>query len=366
MIGYSKQIRKVRRTLRAIALLATAVTMGFVGSAADKLMAAEADSRVLLLRNGHVVSGQIRYEGDYYRVTLAAGEVRVRAAEVDQLCLNLVDAFEVKHAAIAANDLLSLMRLAEWCTENGLVDQATALVEVGERMDPTHARVHLARRNLARGRDLAGDSLVIPELTPILKSDRADLDSLTRSMPEGTVETFRKTVQPMLLVGCAAAKCHGTAATNDFRLIRSRPGHVLSRRGTQRNLQAVLRWVDRERTDTSRVLMLALDGHGDAKVPAFENEESSRYRHLADWVSSVVSRPTNAELLPPIAQASQTVPRGGTLVALQALQRPHDWGGDAPTKTARRPGGQLPEAQVRDAWDPEIFNRQHHDQDESR
>lgn len=322
-------------------------------------------SRVLLLRNGQMLSGQISYAGANYHVLLPTGEIRIRASEVEYVCQDIQEALVRKYEAIEPGDLAGYLRLTDWCIEHELFVEADRLLVSIENLAPPSARtrVKLTRRNL----EMAQNPVSSAPPVPTLDSQPADgavegaiddaeaLDRLTRNMPEGTVETYRRTVQPILMAGCAAARCHGNAASNEFRLIRPTHGHIISRRATQRNLQAILRWIDLENVSESPLLSAASRPHGAAKEPVLGEGESVRLEHLSKWVSSLASQTvdTTVKADPPDhiedqpAALSQSIERSSARVPAKSSDFP-------------RSPGTRETAEYLDPWDPAIFNRRYH------
>ena len=350
----------LRSALRSIVTTMVLAVLAILVFAADFAAAETPDTKVLLLRNGQVLSGQISYEGDHYRVTFPTGEIRVRRTEVEHLCRDLVDAFETKRRKIEAQDVTGQMRLADWCIRVELLSQADALISAAEQVVPQSSRVRLSRRNLQLARNPAR---AVPEVPALEKSpgySRSELESMTRSMPDGTVETFRKTIQPMLLAGCAAARCHGVAATNDFRLIRPVRGHVLSRRATQRNLQAILRWIhsgpvvddEADVQGETSILSQMTKSHGTSKESVSFAADSQQVRKVAEWMAAL-GKPNVGQ--PPIQFGEQ---RAALSQALEPDER-----GRRGLRSERSPRSTSsgPSPDIKDAWDPAIFNRRHHD-----
>lgn len=349
------------RTLAAVVVLAVAcfATLSVSQLAAEEGFSSPSNSRVLLLRNGQAIVGQVSYEGEYYRVVLPTGEIRIRAAEVEHLCRDLQDAYRVKWAAISPNDVDAQMRLADWCVEYKMFEQAEALIVVAEQASPEMARVRIARRNLQLALNPQRSPPSVPAMRVAPLSNRGDLDALTKSMPHGTVETFRKTIQPMLVAGCAAARCHGTVATNEFRLIRPVRGHILSRRATQRNLQAVLTWLNSDKASQGAagetpILTRMMTAHGGEAKSVALSVDSPQYQVMVNWVADV-TRPAVSPL--PTSSGQRGAALSQTLESADgrqvgAVPRPTSAAND---EDKSRASGQ------EDAWDPGIFNDRHHE-----
>ena len=105
-----------------------------------------AGEQLVVLRNGEVLRGQVSHQGDRYQVTLANGELRVRAADVELICADLNDAYRVKRSRIAPDRVDDHLDLAEWCLRQGLPGNAAReLSGRGWLLDPHNRRIELRR-----------------------------------------------------------------------------------------------------------------------------------------------------------------------------------------------------------------------------
>ncbi len=358
-------------------LAAAALTVALVTGIAVAVEGVEPDHTWhLLLRNGQVLSGQVSYEGDFYRVALPTGEIRVRRGEVQDLCRSFPEVYQRKLATVSADDFLGQLRLADWCLRNELLSEAEGLIAQAARLAPDHARVRVAQRSLELARNPQGQAPSVPKIGSPQSDvrsvgspapyDQSELDRLTRNMPEGTMEAFRNTIQPMLVSGCAAAKCHGSAATSEFRLIRPLRGHLLSRRATQRNLQAVLGYLgpaDGEDSE-SQILAAATRAHGGRDDPAFRSPDAVPVKQLVAWIVAVTEPAANR------APSRVSTPRVTLSQAVDHDDRERFYsreknGSDGTANSEGQGPGESGQ-QVRDAWDPEEFNRRYHGEDDRR
>ena len=175
------------------------------------------------------------------------------------------------------------------------------------------------------------------------------------------------------------------------------------RRLTQRNLQAVLEYVDYNAPASSRLLTVVSGPHGPVRAGTFTDRQAGQYKRLADWVNLVTRQPLGAEppatigfnsgAKPAAADAEESAaPRTLTPAALRARQlarssregkggavrqasaaepdnlpaRRQEHSAGPPAKDAS--GSHLPPkrgsaaataAAEADPFDPELFNRQY-------
>ncbi len=135
------------------------------------------------------------------------------------------------------------------------------------------------------------------------------LDTLVRGLPNGAVQSFANTIQPLMLNYCAKGGCHGPRGGGALRLERIAPNRLTGRNPTQRNLAAALALVDRDKPEASKLLSAPIRPHGSLKSPVFSGREQVQYRQLVEWVYLVagareaVAEPTLAERSAPLLQA---------------------------------------------------------------
>jgi len=385
--------------LAAIALLAAVAGLVSWGLAQGPVRPAVTSTGVILLRNGQVLCGEITPNGDRYDVSVGGGRISVKATDVDLCCSSLEGVYQQKRARLTLPDARDYLDLARWCQQHGLWERAREELRRAETIEPKHPLIPLLRRSLELSEsrpvaDVAGGAVG----TASFNSD--ELDRLVREMPAGTVEWFSQTIQPLLVNRCAAAACHGPGATTQFSLLRPSPGRPPSRRLTQRNLSAVLDWVDRQDAAASRILTAPIRPHGTLEKAVFTEHDAAQYRQLVDWVQRVAGQglPSNAAAvavhledahpdpgqsspqsrpaapLVPVAEEPGTSPASARSWAEELEGLNLDLGSPQPPETGLyqadlpppgliepqpnvRRGGALPQFVPRDPFDPEIFNR---------
>jgi hypothetical protein len=345
---------------------------------------ADSPTSVLLLNNGEVLEGQITRVGDRYHVVLPSGEIRVKAGDVHLQCANVEEIYRHKRAVMHLGRAEEHLELAAWCHRYGLLDQAARELADATAADPRHPRIALIRRRieLALHPPEPSTGPVVPVSRPV--PSHVDLDRLVRDMPPGTVETFARTIQPLLVHSCASAECHGPRSDNPLRLLRIPLGQPPSRRLTQRNLYNTLQCLDHERPDASPLLTVPIHPHATAKEAVFTGRQLEQYRQLVQWVRQVAARDIGAGTPAPDPGEPQPLEHLPTMpvpLATQGTAQPAPGGsrlGQAQTAPARsvfdralpdrrdplRPGpgvqrgAKLPLYRPVDPFDPEVFNRQ--------
>ncbi|MHC4874893.1 MAG: tetratricopeptide repeat protein [Planctomycetota bacterium] len=263
------------KTLMLPVTFAAALTAVLPGSpASDQVPSGQ---RVLLLRTGRMLEGQVRRISTGWLVTQRNGhvvipfdQVRFDAEDVEEVYQRL--RLEVKEPTAGTH-----LKLADWCFSQKMLSEATAELRDALKLDPSNetARVmlHRVEQELRRQTQPAETTAGTPSATTgVLRIGAApssesppEARSLSGLSPQ-TADDFVTRIQPLLANKCGNARCHGTAAKNDFRL-----EHVPSRSGSyrlrvERNLAATLKFVDPGMPLGSRLLMPIGRSHGGRPV----------------------------------------------------------------------------------------------------
>ena len=248
------------------------------------------DTGILLLRNGQIIAGQIQRNGDYYLVIQPDQETQVRAADVEFSCRDLREGYRQKKAAMQINDVEQHLQLSLWCERHGLLDCATDELNAVEALDRDHPMISVLRRRLKLEMHQQKTTRRPTESGPPPPSDE-QLDSMTRAMPPGTVESFVEVVQPILLNHCPGAVGFALPDHKHLQLMRPPLGERPSRRITQRNLYAVLQCIDCNNPGESPLLKASVGSGAAAAVGSFPGKFSSQYHELVQWIYLVAQKP---------------------------------------------------------------------------
>jgi hypothetical protein len=247
----------------------------------------EPSEGLLILRNGQIISGRITNLGEYYSVVLPEGELRLRRSEVEFACRDLADAYQRKRSLIARDNTLEHLQLAQWCVRHGLLEEAAAEIAAARRLEPNHPLIAAVERRL---------EAALQPAPPPVRQESTDtevtveqLERMMRELPPGSVETFTRLVQPLLMNSCAAGGCHGPQAEK-FPLLRVPSGKPVTRRITQRNIYQALKYVDARKPEASPLLTVPLQPHGNASAPIFTDRNAAQHERLVQWVMEVTGR----------------------------------------------------------------------------
>jgi hypothetical protein len=329
-----------------------------------------------VLKNGQVLEGAITRAGDYYVVSQGEGsELKLNANDVELCCASLLEAYEFKANRVSSFSSKSRLDLAKWCLRQGLIEQCTAQLAAAQNIDPTNPQVAELQTRI----NLMQETPQPIPASPAPGIAAAEMENALKGLPRGSAEKFAAVIQPILLNRCGANQCHGPNAKSEFRLLRPPPGQIVSRRFTQRNLYASLKYLDRANPENSPLLLLPQQRHGSSVAAVFDKHSSNQLVELLVWakltagVSFVPQPPGNPTTNPAtIAPVNSTLSQPTTKSASAAPPSPEQSGQPVPTPIStrvmrppledqpmRRPKSAPAQPEFRDRYDPEIFNRRY-------
>jgi hypothetical protein len=334
---------------------------------------------ILVLANERTVEGDIERIAGRYRIRRPVGETWIDGRQVLRLCAGPAEVYAFLGARLKAGDLDGRVRLAEWCLEHGLKQQALAEAKAVVAANKNH----LDGRGLLKKLELDGVSPAPLASAPTLPAPppSPDLDLTAEALNQ-----FGTRVQPILMNACAG--CHNEARGTAFRLKRTYEIGVGNRTTTHQNVAAVLAYVNIAQPQASPFLAKAIGVHwwkktpdglvlaaGDPSSPPFQNRNAAAYRAIEDWVKlTLATSPQLADLQivappVPVPAPGAVEPRAVPVTAVKSdpvgpegssLPRQVD---TTPSPTAVKPIAPSPgaaSAVVPDAYSPDEFNRQNH------
>ncbi|HEY2761594.1 MAG TPA: hypothetical protein VGI75_12645, partial [Pirellulales bacterium] len=264
---------------------------------------------LVVLRNGETLVGRVSHEADRYVIVSVGTEVRLPGRDVDFVCSSLDEAYRIQAARNATNKIEDHLNLAQWCLRQNLNGYAAQEITAAMGIDPGNQRVAQLDARLERAMRSAattnsGGSLKAAEssertgegerpsaATTVGAHARAnalisagELDRHVRTLPTGTVETFTRSIQPMLLNYCATAGCHGAGGASTYALSRPMQGSPPPQRLTQRNLYNTIQWIDHENPANSKLLTAAQQAHATMDSASTGALSPPQYQELVTWV----------------------------------------------------------------------------------
>lgn len=266
------------RSLIPFALLLALAMAALCGRfAVAQLSNSRPDQRVLLLRTGRILEGHVREISTGWLVSQRNGHVVIPFDQVRFEAENLEEVYQRLRLEMEKPTAGTHLRLADWCFSQKLYPEAMRELRDALRLDASNetARVMLHRieqeirrqTQPAEGASAGSTSAVgVLRIGAERKEDDAPEARSLAGLSRETADAFVTRIQPLLANKCGNARCHGTAATNDFRLehVPSRPGSFRLR--VERNLAATLKFVDPDMPRGSRLFMPIDRSHGGRTV----------------------------------------------------------------------------------------------------
>jgi len=314
----------VRFALLCAAVLAVAVA---VGPAAERVV-----PHVIVLRNGRVLTGQVKLLETGYQVDSLSGRVLIPRELVEVEALNLVDAHRKLRSKMPAQDASSHISLGRWCLSHGLNQQALVEFRAAERLAPKKPDTRAMIAKLAPTVGSRGNAPTVRSTTAVMSRDAEQIEALG-GLPREVAGTFVQRVQPLLSNRCGNGSCHGSGVGRAFRLEpigRERSGFQVR---TRKNLEAVLGQLDLVRPAESPLLRLARKPHGStSRTRPVRPLGREQLVLIESWVRRVVQSKAVRSTTPRPEKTSRAFP-------VTASKR----------KDKRRGV---------DVFDPEVFNRE--------
>lgn len=307
---------------------------------------------VLVLENERTITGDIERDGDRYRIRRLTGETTVPAIGVLRLCASLDEALAFLRGRANLADPDERLRLADWCRQHGLRDQAIAEVDAARSLRPEDIRIRRLWTALVESKKRA-ETPTRP-VTPEPTLPRVEVDA-------ETLATFAVKIQPILMNACAS--CHSGERGGSFHLRHPIAPGLTDRRAIDQNLAAVASLVDSSQPGRSKLLLKAMTIHAPGMVaPPLRKSHAAAVRTLESWAGQLAAnRPGNPT--PSVASVADRGVDTPRLPATGALTNPARLlpGSTSPTQTRfgeNRPTTTPKEKEPEDPLGPDEFNRE--------
>ena len=255
-----------------------------------------ASGKVLILTNDRVLEGDIERVGGRFRIRRGIGETLIAAERGKRLCADWSEALAYVRGQANLGDADERLRLARWCHQNGLKDDAQIEARAAVEMRPAHAETKQLLRMLERA-----VAPVAVQPTPNVVKAAAVQPQLDLSADALALFTTR--VQPILMNACAS--CHAGGQGGDFHLLR--PGDGSARIVIQKNLAAAVAQLKLDNPVASPLVVKAVSAHGAMTQPPLRDRRAVPAQTLQQWAEQVAAN--NPHLRP--APASATASRFG-------------------------------------------------------
>lgn len=337
---------------RAVCLAAILISLGGLTDVAP--------AAVVLLRGGGVLCGAVRIDGDDCIVSNAGAETIVDTSQVAMIAEDLPACYQRQSARLTADDADARARLAWWCLDHSLVDQAEREIALIARAAPGHDQLrdlYVATTARRKAEELASEPAQASVAAAVARAYPAArrVDSAASSDDE---REFREVVEPLLLKHCGTTHCHGARSHDGLRLLGTGENVLgTTRLQSQVNLRAVRDYLDQEAPDKSRLLVVATAPHGQRPAAPLTAGDPD-YQAVVAWVYAVAG--SNPPPIEPRAVAARIPEPAGyedEFALLDAAWAEASEDGELPPN-AGRPAIEEPAARTpADPMDPVIYNR---------
>ena len=263
------------KTILRVGWLAPALALGMMVRAAGQ--DAPSAGGVLILNNDRVMEGVIDKVGDEYRIRRGTSETYVAVTRGRRLFADWDEALTFMRSQANLGDPDERLRLARWCQQNGLTEQAVAEARAALEMRPSHAETKQLLQVLQR------PAASTPAAQPAVAKTPAKLPQLDLS--SDALALFSTKVQPILMNTCA--HCHSHGQVGNFHLQRAVEGGA--RAATHRNLTMAVTYLNFDNPATSPLLVKSVSAHGGADLPPLRDRRVVAFLALQQWAQQVAT-----------------------------------------------------------------------------
>lgn len=257
----------------------------------------------VLLQHGAVLQGFVKPQADSVtvvmdkgkQVTLAKKQILVIGPSMDSL-------YKYQTRAIRKWGTGEHWHLAQWCIQNGMLDQAIEhYLELEKQaadnpkfkqLDLQLKQALMADENVRQAMAIQGIQPPEPVVQASAVLPRAPASS-EPSFPVHTVpgylrRNFQTEITPIVVSRCGQSGCHGILSKNNFQIFQ--PVGEQAASINERNLEKFLRFVDASQPDQSDLLNYAARPHGAQRNASFNLQREEDRHHLeklAKWIRSL-------------------------------------------------------------------------------
>jgi hypothetical protein len=242
--------------------------------------------KVLLLKTGHAMEGDIEKVGSQYCVRRGSSQLWLAEDRVVRLCADWNAAYLFIQTQIKGDDVRDRLGLARWCQLHRMMDKALEQAQIALELQPSNAE---ARQLIAVLERALKEPAAAPQAKASAEPKPAPMQAESIPPVDVTFETqvsFATKIQPILMNKCAT--CHAGANGGKFHL--EWVADSSQKAATQRNLAMVLRQVDFEHPSISPLIVKAVTRHGDALTPPLRDRNEKPVGTLHQWIDQTLTK----------------------------------------------------------------------------
>ncbi|MCY2983697.1 MAG: hypothetical protein NTY15_08670 [Planctomycetota bacterium] len=278
-----------------------------------------AERSFVLLKNGNVLKGSVRAEKDRISIADGSSNVFVETKQIAFVGPTLESLYQHQRSNVKQWGTGEHWQLAYWCIQQGLIDRAVEHYEVLEKNASDSPRFkqleHLLRQALMADESVKQAVHLQAEPNPVSRAntetpqsktedtapDKEQIaDSWTKHEIPGYIrKTFHSRILPILVSRCGQSGCHGMMGKSEFHLYQ--PVGDQSAVILARDLDEVLKYINREHIQDSPLMAYATKAHGIQRNPSLNQakaEERQLIEHINFWVKSLALSQKPASNMP--------------------------------------------------------------------
>jgi hypothetical protein len=234
-------------------------------------------TRIIILDNENLIEGQVTRLATGYQIRQAVGgDMTLPSNRVKAVVADRKEAFAFVAERANLRDADERLRLARWCSANGMPTEALSEARTAAKMRPGfNAAERYAQTLEMMAKSSAADPAVVQAKAETPASDKVTdvpmIDYNSESFP-----LFASRVNAVLVNVCAG--CHARDDMKGFRLTKSG-----GRAGISKNMMAALHQVNAADPAQSPILLKALTPHGSATEAPFKTRTHPAFQNLEAW-----------------------------------------------------------------------------------
>lgn len=276
-------------TLMAVSIvgLLSSPVLAQTRSPGRPLVRVDQADRLLVMKNGAIMRGQIKTISTGYLVSTKAGYVLITFDQARFPADSLADAYLRLRLEVRFPTLPVHRDLAGWCIRHKLYREAERELRDALRIDPQNESIRqmLDRVQQQIARTAPNKPVVHTQAKFANVAAKPEARSLS-GLTQKTAKHFVSVIQPLVSSHCGNARCHGTASKSDFKLTRVRLTSGTHRIASERNLAAMLKFMDLETPRKSKLLKVVTSSHvGKAMFTGRSGHQ--QIQSLKAWVTTV-------------------------------------------------------------------------------
>ncbi|MEO1997024.1 MAG: hypothetical protein ABGZ17_17285, partial [Planctomycetaceae bacterium] len=241
-------------------------------------------ARMLLVRGGRILEGDIRRAAGGYVVKVANGNMFVPFEHVKFEADSKADAYRKLRKSMPDLTASNHIALARWCMSHHQLPAAQTELSDALALEPSRQEARAMLRRLeSMLHPQTATHLTLPRPAArtddgFLASDIKSLAGLSRDL----ARTYMLKIQPLLLNKCGNARCHGGESTSRFQL---RQQHGPSRITTERNLASMIQQINLAEPEQSPLLVIPQGNHASrGRSVFFGRSGAGQIRSIREWI----------------------------------------------------------------------------------